>query len=419
LGGWPCELDSPRRERLLSRTKCIWRPTSGERPVALRVTVCAGVILAACAVMGSAPPGLTAGLMARQAAETTTTSTTLLRRPRAGLLRWAPPGYDGSGSPRDPSNFPGFQVVGPVTSNDTLEFDDSTDYFVELGDAQWSSSGSSSRLTITGGRHVVIIGGEITYTQTDSADDSVAIMLDRGNPAGVIHIEGVHIVNSVNGITIRTPRIVQLENVRVTSRNQPGFSGPHPDIIQVWRNYRCAGIRIHRLSGYSSFTFLSDFTDITTPYGVNAPKVWKLYDVDLHPINGEGLNNWMGAPDAAHFVGSNNWMEGSIDTSGRVRRLGDLLRRYGEQYSPTAAAFKYYDSAGRLLFTSADPPASGNAPKNYGRRQGDRLRYAGRPRLAGMEWRWGKPAQVDGADASGNFVPAASVGTGYISPGYR
>jgi hypothetical protein len=224
----------------------------------------------------------------------------------------------------------------------------------------------------------------------------------------------------VNGVTVRTPRLVQLENVRIWAHSS-STSSLHPDVIQVWRGHRSAGIRLHRFTAYSNFTYFSDLTDIASPYGVNAPVSWDLYDVDLHPINNAGLNNWMGAPQNAVFRGSNLWLETSVDSAGNRRDLGDQLRQFGEQYATKHAGYRIFDANGNLLYTQQCGIASG-APGDVGRIRGHRLRYLDdplHPGLKGIEWRAQLPSTADGADGNGNFASGSLVGTGYDAPGYR
>ena len=347
-------------------------------------------------------------------------STGDLWSPSGSPLRWAAPGYDGSGDPRDSRNYPGFVVVDAPQSGGSLNLDDSKDYFVKLGHPKWSSvSSGRSSLRIGGGRHVVIVGGAITFTQTNSSDDQICLMIDGGNSSGIVHVEGVD-MKCVNGVTVRTPRVVQLENVRIWAHSS-STSTLHPDVIQVWRGHRSAGIRLHRFTAYSNFTYLSDLTDTATPYGVNAPVYWELHDIDLHPINGAGLNNWMGQPQNAVFRGSNLWLETSVDSTGSRRDLGDQLRQFGTQYSPQHAGYQIFDANNNLLYTQQPGIASG-APGDIGRIRGHRLRYLStslHPGLTGIEWRAQLPSTADGADANGNFVPSSLVGTGYVPSGYR
>ncbi len=108
--------------------------------------------------------------------------------------------------------------------------------------------------------------------------------------------------------------------------------------------------------------------------------------------------------------------------------MGDQLRQFGGQYNlpkdPSglaSAQYQIFDANNNLLFTSPFPPG-GNPGGTTGRAQGHRLRYVDRaehPGLDGIEWRTQKPTVGDGADANGNFVPAASVGASYVSPGYQ
>jgi hypothetical protein len=343
-----------------------------------------------------------------------------------GTLTWRPPGYIG-GDPRNPANYPGYIVVNAPSNGGSLNLDDSHDYFIQLGHVQWSSAASgNSSLDIDGGRNRVIIGGQITTISTNLTDDIRALVIDGGDPAGITHVEGILFDQSVNAITLRTPQTVQIENVRVSNNHvyRDDFStGIHPDLIQTWGTPN--EVRTDHFTGYTDYTGLSV---LLTPN----PTRWTRYNVDLHalpPQPGSVLSGtlplagnmvYFGDARATQYIGQNIWMEtGYYDASYR-RKLDDVIG-----YGGTAATYELHPGPGLSgsVFTSAVDPTGGSGtstnPPDLGRRQGDTITFARVPLLAQEAWQWGRPTGADGADANGNFVPAASVGVGYVSPRYR
>lgn len=339
-----------------------------------------------------------------------------------GTLRWSPPpGWNG-GDPTLKSSFPTYQER-TITGPGTLSLTNGVDYYIHMGALAWSGN---QRIVISGGRHIVLCGGAITYTNSPSDGGDVGLQIDGGTPGGIVHLEGIKITNQPNGFTIRTPRIVQIQNCWVRVKvYQDNTSIAHPDLVQVWmQNNGNPGpnIRINRCSFYSGFTYLTDFTDESGVQGDESPH-WELYDLDMHGIPPDsgavpliGLNNWMGHRNSI-WEGDNLWLETSYESSGNRRDLGDQLRQRGLQYSVTQEGYQILDAAGTVLYTQAINVQSG-APGDIGRTAGHRLVYHLDPNAANIEWKWGVPSTSDGADSAGNFCSAAIPGANYISPLY-
>jgi hypothetical protein len=338
-------------------------------------------------------------------------------------LRWSPPGFIG-GNPRDPANFPGYTVIGPYTSYAEITLNDNTDYFLQLGNAAWSRPPTwgewGTSIHIMGGRNVVCIGGAITFDPNPpGAGDMSAFLIDDGNPAGIVHIEGVNVPFAWNGVTVRTDRRIQLQNMRIHLENW-GADPNHCDIIQTWDRGPCIGLRIHRMSAESSFTSFSVIYNLPA----DNPLDWEMHDVDLRPSvrPSDGLrhlgNVWMGNPAISNWHGSNLWYDPGQNWDGSIADLGDVCREYSAgNTTPMAAAYEIYDENDTLVYTSPLDPTQG-ATSPYGTRQGDYMRFDRMPLLTGLQWNAIRPTVADGADANGNFVPASLVGTGYVAPGY-
>lgn len=357
-----------------------------------------------------------------------------------GSLLWAPPGWDGVGDPGVSSSYPGYTVVTPAGGNQTLNLSNSVDYFVDLSTVAWNATatpaGNRTTFGINGGRNVVIVGGSITVNKVNNTDDAVGLFIDGGAVGGIVHVEGVSI-DAQNCITMRTPRMLQLQNCRLTAHAYlDDHSNVHPDCIQVWQQgtsstyasfTRCAGIRINRCTLGSTMTYFTDLTDgsLVTDFGVQTVASWEMHDVDVHalaPLSGTppliGLNIWMGAPLVATCTGTNLWWETSWESGSSRRDLGDVLRQYGLQYTPAAASFEIW-RGGSTIYTSPSNPSNGagSGLSPAGGVQGDQIRF---DRMNLISWIWNTqvaPTSV-GADANGNFCAASVPGPSYVSPRY-
>jgi hypothetical protein len=334
----------------------------------------------------------------------------------AGTLRWKPPGWNG-GDPTKASSYPGYEVRR-VTSAGTTSLSNGRDYFLEI-DVNYSGD---QRVWIQGGRNIVCMGAEIDYTNSSGDGFNSSLQFEGGDDGAIVHVEGARIKNQPNGFTLKAPKMFQFQNIHTDLRD--GSGSGHPDLIQVWSGAKAKGIRVHKWTGYSGFTYFSDFTDDKGPsqFGSETPSFWELYDVDMHHVNGQGLGNWMGSPNHAVWKGSNLWLETSTEPTGNRRDMGDQLRQHGLQYPPISgpgygARYEIFGTDGTTSLYKSPPNPQGGAPGDIGRLQGQYLRYLDNPRLT-AEWRCQIAPTSVGADANGNFVPASKVGVGYKSPGY-
>jgi hypothetical protein len=157
-------------------------------------------------------------------------------------LAWAPPSLE------EP-------VTVQVTEADTeLELDDSRDYVLRMPPEPLLSG-----LSVNGGHHVVLIGGEIWIPdQGPDASESSRRGLMLSGQTGVVHVEGLLVGGEdlSEGIDIdeRLGGVVQLENVRVErlrARDEVDFSDGHPDLIQSWAGP--AELRVDRFTGTTDY----------------------------------------------------------------------------------------------------------------------------------------------------------------------
>lgn len=325
----------------------------------------------------------------------------VISTPTLTKLSRKPPGYNG-GDPRDPTNFPGFVVVdvnGPGIYPTTP--DDTKDYFFRVNVDQLApASGSRAGVYLRGGRHRVVIAPKVHLksqsTIGDSSDPS-AFILDDGNPLGTTHIEGFDLI-SANGITIRTKQIVQLQYGRIEARAfQQNQSSCHPDVIQVWDRGPSAGIYCDYVTGLTERT---GWSVLMAPNPVR----WENNHIQLiFDPNHAGPGAYYGDEKKTIWVGNDCWFKG-----GDGNNLDDSLAGWGADnvaYRITRAS----DGAIYINPESPNPPVGGNSP--FGNQQGDKIDYPVIPQLSAMSWKFGVPA-------NGDFVPAASVGIGYIPKGY-
>src|SRR5439155_19347158 len=102
------------------------------------------------------------------------------------------------------------------------------------------------------------------------------------NQTGVVHVEGVLIDQSNDGITINAPnaQAVQIENVRVANNHayQDNWNYSHPDVIQTWPGPQA--VRIDRFTGYSDYQGL---TWLWASGGV-PPGAVNARNVDIHAL---------------------------------------------------------------------------------------------------------------------------------------
>lgn len=328
-------------------------------------------------------------------------------------LAWAPPVLT---SP--------VTLVVPSTAPVALSLDSSKDYILELG--HLSGPGG---LSVTGGHNVVIIGGQITASTDTVERDGWAMRFY--NQTGTVHIEGVLIDNSNDGITIEAPgAIVQIENVRVSNNHalQDNFSYAHPDLIQTWSGP--SKMRIDRFTGYSDyqgFTWMNAGSAYAYPGSVTATNVnigalapqpstvLKYPDGSTRDKPSLGAAVWH-VSSSTVFSCSTCFMTTGWYDQGYRRKLDDSIGGYMSSSGSYADPYYEFHGTDGALYQSPSSPTGGvgnkTSPVDLGRRQGDIMTSPQTANLANEKWTWGVPA-------NGDFVPASVPGTNYVSPGYN
>jgi hypothetical protein len=204
-----------------------------------------------------------------QPAPTTTTTTTAppTTAPPASTdaLRFAPPTLT------NPT------TVRPTNSSRTLQLDPNRDYIIEMPS---SPLVGELGLKITGGRNVVLIGGEIHHPQWWPAGMASS---NRGlflvDQTGTVHVEGLYISGLLTeGIQLDQTKgaRVQLQNIRV-DRVVGSQDGNHADLLQTW-----SGPRELLIDGFSgSTTYQGFFLTPNQSYSGPPPERVEIHNVDI------------------------------------------------------------------------------------------------------------------------------------------
>ena len=191
------------------------------------------------------------------------------RSAELATLTWAPPQCGGGDHLCDDL------YLENTGSHQTLSMDDSTDYRIYLP----ANGPLVGGITITGGRNVQIIGGEIdlTYPCSNDASDCMGIYIAKNSP-GAVFVEGVWIHNAASigptcpggasgtsqtcstghGIDVNTAddgeinvNTITLENIRIDGIS--GCSG-YDDHADVFQPYQAPGdtIQVDRMTGVTN-----------------------------------------------------------------------------------------------------------------------------------------------------------------------
>ena len=318
-----------------------------------------------------------------------------------GLLDWAPPVL------RDPVT-----INLPATGTVRLNLDNARDYIIRYPDVRRVGG-----LTLRGGRNIVIIGGASTLPpncgkghRNIQIKDKPGVMDRR-----IIHIEGLDIDGSGggegDGIGIGAPSaIVQLENDRITGLIGH-LSSSHADVIQTWGGVK--QLRIDHLTGASHYNNLylrrensplkpgdaSVVLDNVNLFGYVNPPGWdehttlRAIAIGTQPPNGSCDGHLCGPPNPRDPV--NCQVPGSVVLNNVYADPPD--KPLDEFAWPTSTM----SAAGCAAVLSPD---------------GTSMSW---PALSAA---FGGPvtgAIQLGPPPGGDFVPAGSVGVGYVSPGYR
>ena len=285
--------------------------------------------------------------------------------------------------------------------------DNDTDYRIHLP----ANGPLMGGITIIGGRHVLIIGGQINLTFPCSNDESdcMGIYIARSSP-GAVFVEGVWIHNPAR-IGRTCPGGASTTSQTCSSGDGIGVNTTNNGKINV-NTITLQNIRVDGISGCSGY---GDHGDVFQPY--QAP------DDKIRIDRMTGVTNCQGFmldPDLAYsvwhrFPSSITIMNANIEVNGNPYRASTYepitwwLTHGSCQSGPITLTNAYSSKpSGHGIphvvwpFTSDD-----SCPARYsqGAFSWPGTRIEGSVRL--------------GSPPGGDFVPPDAVGLGYRSPGYR
>jgi len=293
-------------------------------------------------------------------------------------------------------------------SHQTPLLDNHTDYRIHLPDNGPLVGG----ITIIGGRHVLIIGGQIdlSYPCSNDENDCIGIYIAKESP-GAVFVEGVWIHNSGrigrtcpggasstsqtcssgDGIDVNTTdkgainvNTVTLENIRLDGISGCSGHGDHSDVFQP---YQAPGdtIRIDRMTGVTNCQGFTLDPDL-------AYSVWHTFPTSITVANANidvSINPYRGTT----YEPKTWWLTyGTGCESGPVSLMNDYSRKPRGKGIPDIT---WPDTADH------------RCPARYSR--------------GAFSWTDTKikGAVRIGIPPGGDFVPPGAVGLGYRSPGYR
>ena len=280
-------------------------------------------------------------------------------------LSWAPPALSDA------------ITINVTNSNRRLFLDNGRDYLLHIVEPL------QRELWIEGGRNVVVIGGHITIDSVGTSSpyqDNTAVKVRFGNPAGTVHLEGLLIDGPyvADGLGIATGRNVQIQNVRV-ERAYDNLKNAHADCVQIQQGVRHLRVDRFTCSTERQGIFLGDHSG-------------PIRSADLRRVN-------MHAAGGRHLL----WQT----TATYPVSLSDVWLAIAPGFSPWASFgyWTYPQKDGRTFTGTYDRRRRAAVS-----RDGKRLWFVG-SRIGGVMRRGQPPV--------GDFVPSASVGASYVSPGYR
>lgn len=321
--------------------------------------------------------------------------------PSQRMLTWAPPQC---GDGKHPCVNLYLRNTG---SHQMPVLDNGTDYRIYLP----ANGPLVGGITITGGRRVMIIGGEIdlTYPCSNDGSECMGIYIAKNSP-GAVFVEGVWIHNAQSigricpgaasstsqtcstgdGIDINTTNngvinvnTITLENIRVDGISGCSGYGDHADVFQ---SYQAPDDTIQ----------IDGMTGITNCQGL-------ILDPDL------AYSTWHTFPSSITIKNTN--VEITSNPYPGIRNRPSWWLTYGTSCK-----------SGQITLSddySSEPRTDRNPPPIWPN-LGDRrcgVRYSG----GAVSW---TEARINGsirtsAPPEGDFVPPGAAGLGYLSPGYQ
>lgn len=391
--------------------------------------------------------------------------------PTGGILRWPPPpGYNG-GDPRLYSSFSGagyqYVEIGGYGRVHTVSMSANTDYFVKItSPITYTTSPSDpddfARVHLNGGRHVVIVGGDIRKDSgapdgNTRQSEPLGFLIDGGTDGGIVHLEGLYI-RANNPITSRTRRIVQVQWCVLEAQHYLPSSDPaHSDPVQLWGTTTgpgghtpCEAFRMHYVTCLTDYTGLGNLTERVpanreTDYA-NA-LTWYRHKVDMHPRMVGGIGeagaycyhcdsytggNTAGWDNFGPYTVFDGIVYAELPQGGGgayVRPIDGIVILRSLDSGIWFFPYEIKNPAGTDLYISPAEPTGGNAPYSVSGPDapGNYLTFDRVSPLSNQKWIIGQPPVSEGAVEQGTgvqgqtryvFVPNNSVGMDYVPKGY-
>lgn len=305
-------------------------------------------------------------------------------------------------------------IVGGIYANNCTGMLANQDYILYCPVPITLSYPAIGGLKLSGGRHIIMIGGEISIpSQGANNADTYSRAIYTEAATGVLHVEGyyLHGADLSDGFQLYSPEaIIQIQNCRVGNSNEPitshdlsGFSDKHPDIIEGEGGWR--ELRVDKLTGWSNYQGIF-LNQVTTKHG----RFNELNRIDLN-----------GAVDGVPTGSRQLFWQG--DESGRTIVKDFYVQPHTEQtnlgfYNTLLTSCRYYgttaetDPNRRQIIVAplglSNPTSGASATSS---------RYV-------SETMWPPKAAVVGhvrlgPPPNGEFVPPGTAGCSYVSPGYH
>lgn len=234
--------------------------------------------------------------------------------PPATAFRWALP-----------------ELVNPTTLDVTatvksFKLDSTRDYVLRLPPTVLDVG--TGRLSITGGRRVVVVGGQITGSGVDGT-------IRATGQAEALHLEGLHLTGDelAEGIQFQsqTNAVVTVQHVKV-DHVSGSYAGHHADLLQWWGG----GPKALRINGFEGVT---DYQGMMMQGFTGDASGWDWRNVHIRHLGTAGWTLFDAGPrlsDLGHV--SDVYLEGST-TSTAVYTLKGKPLPAGVHLAPAPADF--------------------------------------------------------------------------------
>jgi hypothetical protein len=346
-------------------------------------------------------------------AATTTSSTS------TGSLTWAPPALSspitvqvsnsGQACPGLPNQNPYQPFICFLAAGQ--------DYILKINH-RTASATDPDGLVVTGGRNVVIIGGEITISAPSAATPERYGTVFHSQ-TGTVHVEGVLIDGYPANCFVldAAAAIFQLENNRCSGIDMymENFSNPHSDILRTWKSP--SEVRIDGLTGEYDNTGLALYGQQQSNGSWTYPGHVVLKHVNLRntPANETQCSNYA-LPEGHDFVVSSLQTRVDIDQMYTETGWG---RASNTTNCPAAGSFQFPLWGGWFTYNGQTQYTAGENKVGNGTSTGSYLQFTN-PSADNIWGPSGAYATVNyGIPPGGDYVPTGVAGTGYTSPGYQ